>query len=102
MYASGKHAVGFCQRCGLPYGYLELVEDGQVKGLRVCLQCYDPKHPQERPSRGPDPIALRDPAPETIAPRVMLMEYPYYDIVTGRYAGTNLAQFTVDTAPEVA
>lgn len=63
-FATGRYTQGFCQRCSLNFPHGELQFDGEVKGLLVCGACYDPPHPQERPAKIYDPIALRRPAPE--------------------------------------
>ena len=63
-YASGKHAVGYCKRCGEKTKLSALRSDGQIPGLLVCGDCYDMKHPAEYPVRTDDAIALRDPSPD--------------------------------------
>jgi len=93
-YATGKHAVGFCMRCGLPWKYAQLRDDGQVRGLRVCPDCWEPEHPQETPAKPRDPIALRRSAPENIASGTFLVEYPLYQVDTNSYFGQQLLQFT--------
>ena len=61
-YATGKFAKGLCDRCGFEYKLLELKEEWN--GLKVCPNCYEPKHPQLDPGHHPaDAIALRDPRP---------------------------------------
>lgn len=62
-FASGKNAVGLCQRCGYKVKLSALRDDGQTH-LLVCGSCYDMKHPAERPVRTDDAIALRRPAPD--------------------------------------
>lgn len=62
-YATGKHAVGQCQRCGFKYKYSELRDDGDTN-LIVCASCYDEKHPAEEPISAKDNIALYRPAPD--------------------------------------
>jgi hypothetical protein len=59
-YARGSKAWGHCQRCGFRYLLNELVADGQIEDLQVCVECYDPKHPQERIPPLADPSALRN------------------------------------------
>ena len=63
-FATGKHAVGYCRKCGDKHKLSELRSDGQYPGLLVCGTCYDIKHPAERPVRVDDAIALRNPAPD--------------------------------------
>lgn len=86
-YATGRYAVGFCKKCGLNFAYGDLVDDGETPGLRVCQECYDPKHPQERPARAYDPIALRKPAPESIPNPTVDIQYPIYIVEIGEYFG---------------
>ena len=62
--AKGKYAVGICGRCGFKVPYRDLRSDGQYPGLRVCDDCYDKKHPVERPFVAVEGIALRHPAPD--------------------------------------
>jgi len=62
-YAKGNKAVGLCQRCGEKTKLHELRPDGQTN-LLVCGDCYDMKHPAERPVRTDDAVALRRPAPD--------------------------------------
>lgn len=67
-YARGSKAWGLCKRCGLRFLLHELVFDAQIPWLRVCNQCFDPKHPQERPVKASDPQALWRPSPEQGGP----------------------------------
>ena len=46
-YASGKKSLARCDRCGFVEKYLDLKEEWN--GLRVCSECYEPKHPQLDP-----------------------------------------------------
>ena len=62
--ATGKHALGICQRCGMRAQYTDLVADGQYPNLRVCTDCREIKNPQERPFLAEDGIALAHPAPD--------------------------------------
>lgn len=67
-YAKGTKALGVCKRCGLRSLLNELVFDSQIPWLRVCKECWDPKHPQERPVKAVDPQALWRPSPEPGGP----------------------------------
>ena len=42
-YASGKHALGICDRCGWRYRYLQL--QMEWTGFKVCPECFEVKHP---------------------------------------------------------
>lgn len=66
MFASGKHALGICDRCGRQYKLMELVPEfflGTSKHNRVCADCWDSDHPQNYTYRMDhvDYEALRDP-----------------------------------------
>ena len=70
-YASGKRSLARCDKCGFVEKYLELKEEWN--SLRVCEECYEPKHPQLDPiSHRVDPEALRDPRPTESAPTIHL------------------------------
>jgi len=70
VYASGKRALGVCDRCGCTVKLntlrSEVVKGKQVSN-RVCKSCFDPDHPQLRLGETPvnDPQALRNPRPDT-------------------------------------
>ena len=43
-YASGKFAIGLCDRCAFEYPLLDLKKEWT--GFKVCSECFEPKHPQ--------------------------------------------------------
>lgn len=63
-YAPGTKAKGLCNRCGLTFLLRDLVFDGYMPGLRVCVDCYDPVQQQEFLVDVTDPVALWKPSPE--------------------------------------
>lgn len=63
-YASGKYAVGICQRCGIKARLNVLVADGQLPNLLVHPWCRDIKHEQQKRQLKDDRIILRRPAPD--------------------------------------
>jgi hypothetical protein len=68
-FASGKHALGLCDRCGQTFRLNDLkseVTKGRPNGWKVCWQCCDKDHPQLRQGEQPvvDPQALKDPRPD--------------------------------------
>ena len=64
-FASGKYAWGECMRCGARRRYVDLVNDGQKPGLRVCPDgCRDMKHPAEKQFNAQDAQGLKHPAPD--------------------------------------
>ena len=69
QFASGKHAIAECDRCGQRYKLSELrklVIKQQIKDIKVCPSCWDPDQPQLSLGLYPvnDPQALRDPRPD--------------------------------------
>jgi len=69
QFASGKHAIAECDRCGQRYKLKELrklIIKQQVKDIKVCPSCWDPDQPQLSLGMYPvnDPQALRDPRPD--------------------------------------
>jgi len=63
-YASGKFAVGLCDRCAFEYPLKDLKKEWT--GFKVCNECFEPKHPQLEPHTAPaDPQALYEPRPDT-------------------------------------
>lgn len=63
-YAAGDQAWGLCQKCALRFLLRDLVFDGYYPGLRVCVDCYDSRQPQEFLVDVTDPTALWKPSPE--------------------------------------
>ena len=68
-FASGKHAIAECDRCGQRYKLKELrkqVVKTKVYNLLVCPSCWDPDQPQLQLGMYPvdDPQGLRDPRPD--------------------------------------
>lgn len=68
-FASGKHAHGFCDRCGFRVRLSEMKTETVVgKGVnnRVCRSCFDPDHPQNfiGSVSKDDPQALHDARPD--------------------------------------
>lgn len=67
MYASGKHAKGICDRCGLTFKLHELrkeIQDSRLQGLKVCPSCFDPDHPQWKVATAVDHEGLYEPRPD--------------------------------------
>ncbi len=70
QFASGKHAIAECVRCGQRYKLSELrklIVKQQVKDIKVCPSCWDPDQPQLMLGTFPvdDPQALRNPRKDT-------------------------------------
>jgi hypothetical protein len=69
-YASGKHAIAECDRCGQRYKLKELkkqVLKTKIYNVKVCPTCWDPDQPQLQLGMYPvsDPQAIREPRPDT-------------------------------------
>lgn len=69
-YAAGKHADAICDRCGFEYPLhklKELVVNERATNLRVCPECWEGDHPQNKLGKYivDDPQALRNPRPDT-------------------------------------
>jgi hypothetical protein len=69
QFASGKHSIAECDRCGQRYKLKELrtqtVKTKPYK-VKVCKTCWDPDHPQLMLGMYPvnDPQAVREPRPD--------------------------------------
>ena len=69
LFAVGKHAFGFCDRCGFRYPLGELraeVVDFAKTSVRVCPTCWDPDQPQNHLGQVDvtGPQALENPRPD--------------------------------------
>lgn len=68
-YASGKHAIAECDRCGFRYKLKELrkltIKTKNVN-IKVCKTCWEPDQPQLSLGLYPvnDPQAVREPRPD--------------------------------------
>lgn len=69
-FASGKHAIAMCDRCGFKYKLKQLrslvIKTKQVNIL-VCPECWEPDQPQLQLGMYPvnDPQAVRNPRPDS-------------------------------------
>lgn len=68
-YASGRHSISECDRCGFRYKLTELrkliIKTKQVS-IKVCKNCWEPDQPQLSLGLYPvnDPQAVREPRPD--------------------------------------
>ena len=60
-YARGTKSRAICDRCGFEIAYLALKTEWN--GMRVCENCFDPKHPQLEPRVAVDSQGLYAPRP---------------------------------------
>lgn len=65
-YASDKHALGECARCGAKMPLKFMLNDGYYPNLIVCASCWEPRHPQESLPNVEDPTTLYRPSPENL------------------------------------
>jgi hypothetical protein len=70
QFASGKHSIAECDRCGQRYKLKELKTQTvktKLYPIKVCPTCWDPDQPQLQLGMYPvnDPQAVRDPRPDT-------------------------------------
>lgn len=52
------YAVGICDRCHRRFPLHELIQDGNLPGLRVCREDWDELDPYRLPARQPDNLVL--------------------------------------------
>ena len=65
-YATGKHSLAICDRCGFRYKYTQLRKEWT--GFFVCSECYEPKEPQlDTLPHAADAQALKNPRPQVPA-----------------------------------
>ena len=69
-FATGKYANAMCDICAIRCKYTELKPTfvrGRKTGLLACPTCWDPDHPQNFLDTfvTTDPMALRNPRPDT-------------------------------------
>ena len=70
QYASGKHAIAECDRCGQRYKLTQLKKltiKTKMVSIKVCPECWEPDQPQLQLGMYPvnDPQAVREPRPDT-------------------------------------
>jgi hypothetical protein len=68
-YASAKHSIAECDRCGQRYKLVELKKQTlktKLYNIKVCPECWDPDQPQLMLGMYPvdDPQAVREPRPD--------------------------------------
>jgi|ERR1051325_4279273 hypothetical protein len=69
------YAVGICDRCNRRFPLHELIQDGNLPGLRVCRDDWDMLDPYRLPPRQPDNLVLpfvRPDVPIALQPTVVV------------------------------
>ncbi len=87
-FASGKHSIAECDRCGFQYRLSELKElviKTQNVNILVCEECWEPDQPQLSLGMYPveDPQAVRNPRPDT----------SYYNVGANGAGGSRVIQW---------
>jgi hypothetical protein len=87
-FASGKHSIAECDRCGFQYRLSELKElviKTQNVNILVCEECWEPDQPQLSLGMYPveDPQAIRNPRPDT----------SYYNVGANGAGGSRVIQW---------
>jgi hypothetical protein len=104
-FASGKHSIAECDRCGQRYKLSELkkltIKTKQVS-IKVCPECWEPDQPQLQLGLYPvnDPQGVREPRPDVSyysSGRTGLLTNIYdpnvYDQADGGYPSDGSRQF---------
>ena len=108
-FASGKHSIAECDRCGQQYKLKKLrfeVIKTKLYQLKVCEECWDPDQPQLLLGMFPieDPQAVRQPRPDTtyVTSGINTLGYPSggsRDIHWGWNPVGGASQFDVGLTP---
>ena len=88
VFASGKHAIATCDRCGMVYPLKELKRltiKLKLTPMKVCHACFEPDHPQWMTGMIPiiDPQALREPRPDQSLNQIRAIPVVIYQGVAG-------------------
>ncbi len=99
-FASGKHAIGTCDRCGQVHRLKDLKKltiKLRLTPLRVCPSCWEADHPQWMTGMLPiiDPQALSEPRPDQSLGQIRAVPVVIYQGVAG---GCQVGSVTVVTA----
>ena len=91
-YAVGKYSKAQCDRCGFVYKYTQLKTEWN--NLKVCFDCYEPKHPQLEPrARTSDPQGLQNARPaRTENPSLRLLELNPFETRTSGSSDINVRE----------
>jgi hypothetical protein len=92
MFASGKHAIAICDRCGFTTKLTELRQEiiaNAPTGMRVCGTCWEPDHPQLELGKYPlyDPQAIRNARPDAAMTTSRDTQWGWYPVGGARDGG---------------
>jgi hypothetical protein len=58
-------SIAICDRCKMKRAYSDIIPDGNIPGIRVCIYgCSDQFDPYRLPARQPEKISIRFPRPD--------------------------------------
>jgi hypothetical protein len=63
-FKNSSYGIGICDRCKKKMFLDDMVSDGAVSGLRVCVECRDGPDPYLLPHRLIENIFLKNPRPD--------------------------------------
>jgi hypothetical protein len=86
------YAVGVCDRCSRTFILDELIEDGNLPGLRVCREDWDELDPYRLPPRQPDNLNL-----PFVRPDVPIAQAATVEQVTVRITEADETRLTEDS-----
>jgi hypothetical protein len=95
-FASGKHSIAECDRCGQRYKLKQLTKlviKTKTVSILVCPECWEPDQPQLQLGMYPvnDPQGVREPRPDT--------SYAVSGLGTDGYSQDGSRQFQWGWAP---
>ena len=84
-YAVGYYAIAHCKRCGDLVLRRKLIPDGHFPDLLVCVDCWDPKHPQDYLPDIHDPETIYKPTGdlEVVAANTTVVSFPPLKYIYG-------------------
>ncbi len=85
------YAIGVCDRCNRTFILDELIQDGNLPGLRVCRDDWDELDPYRLPPRQPDNLVL-----PFVRPDVSVALQPTAEQITVRITEADETRITED------
>ena len=82
-------SIAICDRCRMKRAYVDLSQDPNFPGLRVCNQgCKDQFDPYRLPARQPEKISIRFPRPDAD----VSTDPDYLDYLQARFHNSRMDQ----------